>query len=150
MFTERKLKGEKNMNNLAFADLNSLWVGFDRLHNEMIRGFQQPEYPRFNLIRSGEDEYTVEVALAGWNKDDIDIVHSKTDGKLIIKGTKQNKNKEKDSYLHRGISGKSFTKEFHLAEYVVIEEAEFNNGLLTILLKLRLPTDQQPTKITIM
>ncbi len=139
----------KDMGNLALADLNGLWVGFDRLHNEMIRGFRQPEYPRYNLIRSGEEEYTVEVSLAGWGKSDIDVVHSKTDGKLTIKGNKQDKDQEGDSYLHRGISGKSFTKEFHLAEHVVVEEAEFNNGLLTILLRLKLPEDQQPTHINI-
>ena len=116
MPTAKGAKRRKDMGNLALADLNSLWVGFDRLHNEMVRGFRQPEYPRFNLIRSGEEEYTVEVALAGWGKEDIDVVHSKTDGKLTIKGDKQNKDQEGDSYLHRGISGKSFKKEFDEAE----------------------------------
>jgi molecular chaperone IbpA len=135
------------MGNLALADLNSLWVGFDRLHNEISRGFGQVEYPRFNLIRSNDTEYTIEVSLAGWDKKDIEVIYSKKDGKITVKGTKQVK--DNVSYLHKGISGKSFNKSFHLAEHVVVESAEFNSGLLVIILKLVLPEELKPVTIDI-
>jgi len=135
------------MGNLALADLNSLWVGFDRLHNEISRGFGQVEYPRFNLIRSDNTEYTLEFSLAGWDKNDIEVIHSKKDGTITIKGTKQAK--DNISYLHRGISGKSFNKSFHLAEHVIVDSAEFDNGLLVIVLKLVLPEELKPVTIDI-
>ena len=135
------------MGNLALADLNSLWVGFDRLHNEISRGFGQVEYPRFNLIRSDDTEYTLEFSLAGWDKNDIEVIHSKKDGTITIKGTKQAK--DSVSYLHKGISGKSFNKSFHLAEHVAVDSAEFDKGLLVIILRLVLPEELKPVTIDI-
>jgi molecular chaperone IbpA len=88
--------------------------------------------------------------LAGWDKKDIKLIHSKKEGTLRISGEKQLPRGEKaDSYLHRGISGKSFKKEFQLAEHIVVDEAQFNDGLLKIELKLKLPEDQKPLTINI-
>ncbi len=136
------------MNTLALSDFNNFLVGFDRLQRSFLNGSSQVEYPRFNLVKIDDDEYKIEIALAGWNKKDIEVVHSRTDAKLTIKGKKQLSD-EKDSYLHKGISGKSFIRDFALAEHVVVENAEFTDGLLTVILKVEIPKEQQPTSITI-
>ena len=136
------------MNTLALSDFSNFLVGFDRLQRNFINGYNQVEYPRFNLVKISDDKYKIEVALAGWNKKDIEVIHSKTDTKLTIQGKKQSAN-EKDSYLHKGISGNSFVRDFALAEHVVVEDAEFTDGLLTVSLEVQIPKEQQPTKIKI-
>ena len=136
------------MGTLALADFNSFLVGFDRLHNSFVKCYNHVEYPRFNLIKVSDDEYKVEVALAGWNKKDIEVIHSKTDAKLTIKGKKQFSEKD-SSYLHKGISGKSFNRDFVLAEHVMVDIAELTDGLLTVTLKVEVPEEKRHTKINI-
>jgi molecular chaperone IbpA len=110
----------------------------------------QPDYPRYNVVRTGDENYLIEMDLAGWDKSDIKLVHSKKDSTLKISGEKQAPRPGKeDSYLHRGISGKSFNKEFQLVEHIVVWNAQFDNGLLKIELKLKLPEDQKPLTIDI-
>jgi len=136
------------MSTIALADFNSFLVGFDRLHNSFVKCYNHVEYPRFNLIKISDEEYKIEVALAGWTKKDIEIIHSKTDAKLTIKGKKQFSEKE-SSYLHKGISGKSFHRDFVLAEHVVVATAELTDGLLIVTLRVEVPEEKRPTKINI-
>ena len=136
------------MSTIALADFNSFLVGFDRVHNSFVKCYNHVEYPRFNLLKVSDDEYKVEVALAGWTKKDIEIIHSKTDTKLTIKGKKQFSEKD-SSYLHKGISGKSFHRDFVLAEHVMVATAELTAGLLTVTLRVEVPEEKKPTKINI-
>ena len=129
------------MSTIALADFNSFLVGFDRLHNSFVKCYNHVEYPRFNLLKVSDDEYKVEVALAGWTKKDIEIIHSKTDTKLTIKGKKQFSEKD-SSYLHKGISGKSFHRDFVLAEHVMVATAELTDGLLTVTLRVEVPEEK--------
>ena len=89
--------------------------------------------------------------LAGWNKDQINVVHSKKDGTLTINGEKKAPRKDSNdtNYVHRGISGKAFNKEFQLAEHIEVNNAQFEDGLLRIELVLKLPEDQKPLTINI-
>tara|TARA_B100000809_G_C15126166_1_gene526312 strand:+ start:1904 stop:2332 length:429 start_codon:yes stop_codon:yes gene_type:complete len=136
--------------NLAMQDFDRMWVGFDQLRNRMDGWQLQPDYPRYNVVRVGDENYLIEMDLAGWNKSDIKVVHSKKDGTLKINGEKQAPREDKaDAYLHRGISGKSFSKEFQLAEHIVVDDAQFEDGLLRVELKLKLPEDQKPLTIDI-
>jgi molecular chaperone IbpA len=151
--THRKGVKEKKMvsiRNLAMQDFDRMWVGFDHLRNRMDEWNLQPDYPRYNVVRTGDENYLIEMDLAGWDKSDIKLVHSKKDSTLKISGEKQAPRPGKeDSYLHRGISGKSFNKEFQLVEHIVVWNAQFDNGLLKIELKLKLPEDQKPLTIDI-
>ena len=142
------------MTNLALADFNRLWVGFDHLQRQMMRVHQQPDYPRYNIIKNwvdGDEGYIIEMDLAGWNKDQINVVHSKKDGTLTINGEKKAPRKDSNdtNYVHRGISGKAFNKEFQLAEHIEVNNAQFEDGLLRIELVLKLPEDQKPLTINI-
>ena len=136
------------MNQLAINDFNNFLVGFDRLQDMFIHGNSRSAYPPYNLIKVKENEYKIEIALAGWNKNDIEVVHTKTDAILTITGKKQTSDKD-SYYLHRGISGKSFAHNFALAEHVAVEDADFTDGLLTVSLGIKIPKEQQPQQIKI-
>jgi molecular chaperone IbpA len=108
-------------------DFDKFFVGFDRL-------LDVGNYPPFNL-RKVEDKFLIELAVAGVGKKDLNIEVSQN--KLTISGKpKQN---PLDTYLHKGISNKSFTRTFALANHIKVASAELNNGLLSITLESVLP-----------
>jgi len=129
--------------------LNS--VGFDRL----IDAFQQFEtgdppsraqtYPPSNIVKQSENHYVVEVAVAGFKQEDIDITIE--GNKLSIVGKVQG-NAQGD-YLHKGIAARDFSHQFTLAETVVVRSADLVNGLLVIRLENVIPEEKLPRKIMI-
>ena len=102
-------------------------------------------FPPHNIIKADENKYVVELAVAGFSKDEIDIqVQENT---LTIKGEKAEK--PNVSYLHRGIGTRSFTKEITIAETIVVHGAEFKDGILRIGLENIIPESKKPRKIEI-
>jgi len=102
-------------------------------------------FPPHNIIKADENKYVVELAVAGFSKDEIDIqVQENT---LTIKGEKSEK--PNITYLHRGIGTRSFTKEITIAETIVVHGAEFNDGILRIGLENIIPESKKPRKIEI-
>ena len=100
----------------AFNDFDKLFVGFDRLNRELANRIERSpvtNYPRYNLVAVGEEAYRIEMALPGWSKDDIDIKQHKN--KLTIEGMeKQELNSDEERYIHKGLSGKTFSRIFTL------------------------------------
>lgn len=124
------------------------FVGFDRLFNEIERAANLKDngFPPHNIIKDEENEYTIEVAVAGYGKDDLSVSLDKN--VLNINGEKQNK-KEHD-YVHRGISSRKFNKSFTLSEHVDVYGSELKDGILSIKLIRLVPEEEQTRLIDIM
>lgn len=123
-------------------------IGFDDLFKELEKFslYKDNSYPRHNVCTVDDNEYLIELALAGYQREDITIeVENNT---LTIKGTPT---KEDDSkkYLHKGISSKSFTTSFKLNENAVVDKASFTDGILSISLRLEVPEEKRPQLIEI-
>jgi len=134
---------------LAVADFQKFLLGFDRFVTDtsvfapMIDG----GYPRFNVLRVGKYGFRVELAVPGWNRDDIEITIHK--GLLTVEGTSKLTLPEDEKYVYKGLSGKCFTRTFGISEHVKLERAYMERGLLCIDLHEELPKELQPTKVVI-
>jgi molecular chaperone IbpA len=102
-------------------------------------------YPPYNIVKVDEDNFTIELALAGFKDEDIDVTLK--DGVLYVEGN-QGDNDEK-TYLHRGLSARSFRRSFTIADTIVVNGADFVNGILTISLENVIPEEKKPRKIAI-
>lgn len=142
------------MTRITTLDLPSIhkhFVGFDQMFNEMDRMFENSAnkgagYPPYNIAQLNENEYMISVAVAGFGMDNLSIEKDKDT--LKIEGTAP-KGDDKVNYLHRGIGGRNFRREFTLAEHVDVHNAELKNGMLNIHLKREVPEELQPKKIKI-
>lgn len=140
------------MTRLTTLDLPSLHratIGFDRLFNEMETRFansQSQGYPPYNIAQINDDEYMISLAVAGFGMDNLDITKDKNI--LRIEGTSP-KGDENVNYLHKGIGGRNFRREFTLADHVEVEGATLELGMLNVHLKREVPEALQPKKIAI-
>ena len=142
------------MTRITTLDLPSIhkhFVGFDQMFNEMDRMFENSAnkgagYPPYNIAQLNENEYMISVAVAGFGMDNLSIEKDKDT--LKIEGTAP-KGDDEVNYLHRGIGGRNFRREFTLAEHVDVHTAELKNGMLNIHLKREVPEELQPKKIKI-
>ena len=134
---------------LDLPQLHRATIGFDRLFNELDRTFansQSQGYPPYNIVQHDEDAYTISVAVAGFGMEDLEITHEKN--VLRIEGTSP-KGDEEVTYLHKGIGGRNFRREFTLADHVEVEGATLELGMLNVHLKRIVPEELQPKKIAI-
>jgi molecular chaperone IbpA len=135
---------------ISFEPFAQRTVGFDRILNnlESIMNVTQPmnleKYPPHNIILIDETRYIIELALAGFKQEDIDIV---VDVDMLV--VKADSKDDKSNYLYRGIGARAFTKTFKLADTVVVSGASFENGILRIYLENVVPESRRPRKIEI-
>lgn len=131
-------------------------VGFDRLlstldeFDTLLAGGKSVQtYPPYNVVKYDDDRYKIEIAVAGFSKDELDI--SIKENKLTVTGasTESADNANAREYVHRGIGKRDFTHVFTLAETVVVEGADIVDGLLNIELRNVIPEEKQPRKIAI-
>jgi molecular chaperone IbpA len=122
------------------------FVGFDTLFEELnaLADRKEPNYPAYNIAKDDDEHYRVEVALAGFSQDEINIQTEK--GILTIEA---NKAEERGNYIHRGIAKRAFSKMFRLAEYMKVEDAQFVDGILTVVLLREVPDADRPKQISI-
>ena len=136
---------------MASNELNPLYrtlVGFDRIASLMDQAARldaAPGYPPFNVEQIGEDNFRIELAVAGFSEDDLNIEFKQNS--LLVTG--QRKAPEQRNFLHRGIAERSFERRFGLADHVRVAGAKLENGLLTIDLVRELPELLKPRKIEI-
>lgn len=136
---------------MASNELNPLYrtlVGFDRIASLMDQAARldaAPGYPPFNVEQIGEDNFRIELAVAGFGEDDLNIEFKQNS--LLVTG--QRKTPEQRNFLHRGIAERSFERRFGLADHVRVAGAKLENGLLTIDLVRELPELLKPRKIEI-
>lgn len=136
------------MRTFDFTPYRRSTVGFDRLF-EMLESSARAEsetYPPFDIEQEGEDRYRITLAVAGFQPDDIDIVAQ--NNQLTVTGRKADES-DSGTYLHRGIATRAFERRFQLADFVVVQDANFDNGLLRISLKREIPEAMKPRRITI-
>ena len=138
-----------------FNQLRPVTVGFDSVFDNFERMFSDDffstpsNYPAYNIVKTKDNHYDVEVALAGFNKKDIKVSYA--DGQLSIESVKNDKTKEKDEdgIIHRGIAKRHFKKSFSVADNCEIKGAELKDGLLRVSLERIIPESQQPRMIDI-
>ena len=138
----------------TIEDLNrqlSTSVGFDSFFNRLFddafnSGGSGTAYPPYNIRKVSEYNYVIELALAGFTKDDLDV--ELKEGTLTVKSV-PTKNDGDDSYLHHGIAKRVFTRRFNIADDVIVKGADLFNGLLKIELERVIPEEKRPRKIDI-
>ncbi|MDN3279415.1 Hsp20 family protein [Frankia sp. RB7] len=135
------------MRTYDFAPLWRSTVGFDRLFDlaETAQRASEDNYPPYNIERLADDRYQISLAVAGFAPEDIEITAEQN--VVTVEGSKSDKT-ERD-FLYRGISTRSFRRQFSLAEYVQVRSAAFDNGLLTIELVREIPEAMKPRRIVI-
>lgn len=123
---------------------NSMTVGFDDLFTTLNR---EPvnNFPPHNIIKSGENKYRIEFALAGFGKDDVEVTIE--DGQLTITGSQAENEANLENYLHKGIATRSFKKSFRLDQDLEVVGGEMTNGILQINLEKIIPDHKKPKVI---
>ena len=134
-----------------FAPFRRSTVGFDRLFDMLENsgtGQAQENYPPFDLIKLGDDQYRIELAVAGFKRDEIDITAQQN--VLIVSGRKNDDAEEKGTdFIYRGIANRSFERRFALADHIQVRGADLKDGLLAIDLQREIPEAMKPRKISI-
>ena len=127
----------------------SSFVGFDHLFQELdwVAKHATDTYPPHNIVKVSENDYLIEVAVAGFTMDDLEI--EQDERTLTVKGEKVKTEDSESSYIHRGISQKKFKRVFRLSEYVFVDGASLKDGILSVQLKFELPEEKRPRKIDI-
>ena len=143
-------------NNLSiFNNLRPLTVGFDdmfdhfehMMDDSFFRG-TMGNFPPYNIVKTGENTYDVELALAGFNKKDIEVEYK--ENMLTVKSKKQEETKDEDgNVIHRGISKRMFSKSFTIANDVEVKGAELKDGLLKVSMERIIPEHKKAKTITI-
>jgi molecular chaperone IbpA len=135
------------MATLDFTPLFRSSIGFDQLPGLLSHALERPEagYPPYNIEKASEDRYRIVMAVAGFGKDDVEIVQEQN--RLTVRG-KLTETAGK-TYLHRGIATRAFERHFNLADYVEVTDAAMGEGLLVISLKRELPEALKPRMIPI-
>ena len=136
------------MRTIDFSPLYRSVVGFDRLADllDAASADSATGYPPYNIERTDENAYRVEIAVAGFRPDELDI--EVKENLLTVTGRKS-ANDEQRTFLHRGLAERNFERRFQLADYVVVRDAQLANGLLSISLKRELPEALKPRRIEI-
>jgi molecular chaperone IbpA len=136
------------MNNLP-KDFDKFFVGFEehvnriaKLHDDVTKNI--PNYPPFNIKKTSDNTYSIELAVAGFAKHEIDIEFA--DDKLIVRG---NTSEDDSNYLFKGIAARNFTRTFALDDQIEIKDAEMFNGMLKIALERIIPEHKKPKKIDV-
>lgn len=128
-----------------FDHFESIAVGF----GPVFRNFQtlSTSYPPHNVIKRTDNLYILEIAVAGFKKQEISVTEHQ--GDLIITGTRSMPDEDASQYQHRGIGKRSFEKKFKLAEFMEITDARLADGLLSMTLMRNVPDEAKPKVITI-
>jgi molecular chaperone IbpA len=127
------------------------FVGFDNLFRDMellTKTTNQQNYPPHNIVKYDDETYQLEIATAGFAKDELKVEHHNTD--LLISGEQHGaRDDEPLTFIHKGISSKKFRKAFKIAEHMNVISASYTDGVLYVLLKLELPEEKKPRVVSI-
>ena len=137
-----------------FNQLRPVTVGFDNIFDHFERMFDDEvfsvptvNYPPYNIVKTGENTYDIEVALAGFSKDDIEVEYA--ENMLHIKSKKVEDKDAKEGVIHKGISKRYFSKTSTVADDVVVNGAELKDGLLKVSMERIIPEAKKPKTIEI-
>lgn len=130
--------------------LNRALVGFDRIFDNFETRFANQinqNYPPYNIIKTSENTYTVEIAVAGFSTDEITVEVDQD--QLVVSGRKTDQENGSE-YLHRGLAYRDFERRYTLAEHMEVVKAETKNGLLMIEIERKVPEALLPRKIEVL
>jgi molecular chaperone IbpA len=146
------MTNQLTLRSLDIPSIHKFTVGFDNIFDELQRVTSQTRdnYPPYNVIKHSDDQFSIELAVAGFHDGDITVeVES---NQLTIKGEQTqclDDLVKEIEYLHRGISARNFVRTFTLADHVEVANALVANGILTISLERKIPEEKKPKKIAI-
>jgi molecular chaperone IbpA len=137
----------------GFKDFDKFFVGFEdhakqlqSLHADLTKNI--PNYPPYNIRKNDENSYTIEIAVAGFGQNEIDIEID--GGKLIVKGNVDaSLDALEDNFLFKGIATRAFTRAFAIDDHIEVKNAEIFNGMLKIALERLVPEEAKPKKVPV-
>jgi molecular chaperone IbpA len=138
------------LRSLDIPSIHKFGIGFDTVLDELMRVTTQQantNYPPYNVIKYTDDQFAIELAVAGFRDGEIDL--EVENNQLTIKGVQATDTREGLEFLHRGISARNFVRTFTLADHVEVVEAHTANGVLTVSLERKIPEEKKPKKIAI-
>lgn len=138
------------MRTYDFAPLFRSTVGFDNMARmlDSLSADSAPAYPPYNIEKTGDDQYRITMAVAGFGDNDLEI--RTQDNKLVITGRiEKGDGADERAFLHRGIAERAFERQFSLADYVKVVDASLENGLLHVDLAREVPEAMKPRTIAI-
>jgi molecular chaperone IbpA len=128
----------------ALANLSRALVGFDHIFNARVNN---SNYPPHNIVKYSDRDYAIEIAVAGFSKDEITVEVDQD--QLIVRGIQTTVDADGKEYLHRGLASRDFEQAYTLAEYMEIRDAEVKDGMLIIKIERMVPEALKPRQITI-
>jgi len=145
------------MNTLTTLDLPAFmnaahrnFIGVDRLMDRMATNLSTPNdqgYPPYNVVKLGDNNFVIELAVAGFGKDSINLTVQ--DSVLSIEGSQETNDDDEANYLHKGISSRKFRRTFDLADYVEVTDATVKDGVLKVILERHIPEELKPREIPV-
>jgi len=145
------------MNTLTTLDLPAFmnaahrnFIGVDRLMDRMASNLSTPNdqgYPPYNVVKLGDNNFVIELAVAGFGKDSINLTVQ--DSVLSIEGNQETNDDNEANYLHKGISSRKFRRTFDLADYVEVTDATVKDGVLKVTLERHIPEELKPREIPV-
>ena len=140
------------LNHLDIPSIHKFGIGFDSIFADLNRLAQAPRgdnYPPYNIVKHDDDNYSIELAIAGFKKEDISIEVDQQ--QLIIKSKLKDADEDivELEYLHKGISARHFERSFTLADHVIVKDAKMTDGILKVILERQLPEELKPRTIDI-
>ncbi|OUW38481.1 MAG: hypothetical protein CBD35_04200 [Verrucomicrobia bacterium TMED175] len=139
------------MVNTAFtldpSRINTYSIGFDRMFDNLMNVPTASTYPPYNIVKNEDDKFTLEIAVAGFSKDEIEIEFK--ENILKIESKSRPEGDDEKEYLYKGISNKRFNKSFTLSDDVVVNGADMKDGILKIDMERIIPEEKKPRLIEI-
>ena len=129
-----------------FANISRALVGFDQIFNQRVQQTNS-NYPPHNIVKYSDKDYAIEIAVAGFSKEEIAIEVDQD--QLIVRGMQGEVVNESKEYLHRGLASRDFEQSWTLAEYMEVKDAEVKDGMLIIKIERIVPDSLKPRAIKI-
>jgi molecular chaperone IbpA len=134
---------------LDIPSVHKFGIGFDRMFDELQRlTDQQSSYPPYNILKINDNQFVIELAIAGFSEGEIEVAVEKNI--LVIKGSKvKSIDEAPKEYVVKNIANRDFDRTFTLAEYVEVVDAVVSNGILSVYLEIKVPDEKLPKRIAI-
>lgn len=133
-------------------DFDRFFIGFDdqvarmmKMHEDITKNV--PNYPPYNVRKISDNKYQIELAVAGFGKQDIEVEF--TDNKLIVKGNTSSEATDAADYLYKGVGMRAFTRTFAVEDHIEVQSAELVNGMLKVVLEKLIPEHKKSKKIKV-
>ena len=143
------MTNQLTLRSLDIPSIHKFGIGFDNIFDDLLNRTAQGQtnYPPYNIVKQSDDSFAIELAVAGFKDGEISITTERN--QLTVKGEQAVDLDSQVEYLHRGISARSFSRTWTLADHVEVAGAKSENGILTISLERKVPEEQKPKTIAI-